>query len=75
MTLIPGTSPQNRVVTQFTIFKTVPFGNGEVVTGWIFADSNQTNPANQYCYYSEKAEATIAVRTDLATNGTMLNNL
>jgi hypothetical protein len=75
VTPIPATSPQNRVVTQFTIFKTVSFGNGEVVTGWIFADSNQTNPATQYCYYSEKADDTIAVRTDLATNGTMLSNL
>jgi hypothetical protein len=75
VTPIPDTTPQNRVVTQFTIFKTVSFGDGHVVTGWIFADSNQTNPANQYCYYSEKADDTIEVKTDLATNGTMLNNL
>jgi hypothetical protein len=68
-------SLQSKVITQYTIFKTVQFGKGQVVTGWIFADSNQANPANQYCYYSEKADDTIAVRTDLGTNRTMLNNL
>src|SRR5262249_34095216 len=65
----------SKVITQYTIFKTVQFGKGQVVTGWSFADSNQAYPANQYCYYSEKANDTIAVRTDLGTNKTMLSNL
>src|SRR5262249_33795084 len=33
-----------KVITQYTIFKTVQFGKGSVVTGWIFADSNQAYP-------------------------------
>jgi hypothetical protein len=57
-------SPQSKVITQYTIFKTVSFDKGQVVTGWNFDDSNQINPAYQYCYYSE-----------LGRNGAMMENL
>jgi hypothetical protein len=68
-------SPQNKVITQYTIFKKVSFDKGQVVTGWNFDNSNQINPANQYCYYIEKAIDTVEVITDLGTDGKMLDNL
>jgi hypothetical protein len=61
-------SPQNRVVTQYTTFKTVPFGAGVVVTGWNFDNSNQITPSNQYCYYDESSANDTHVRTDLGTD-------
>jgi hypothetical protein len=67
-------SQQSKVITQYTIFKTVLFDRGQVVTGWNFANSNQINPVHQYCYYSEKADDTVQVRTELGTNGTMIEN-
>jgi hypothetical protein len=68
-------SPQNRVITQYTIFKMVAYDEGDVVTGWNFDNSNQINPTKQYCYYTEKAVDTVAVRTDLGMDGKMLDNL
>ena len=70
----PQTS-QNKIVTQFTTFKTVAFDKGIVVTGWNFDNSNQVNPTHQYCYYTEQAADTIQVRTELGVNGRILNNL
>jgi hypothetical protein len=67
-------SPQNRIVTQYTTFKTVSFDKGQVVTGWNFDNSNQINPANQYCYYSEKSDELVQVRTELGRNGAMIEN-
>lgn len=48
-------SPQSKsaVVTNFTVFKTTPYGNGLVVTGWNFNSSNDARPKEQYCYYKE----------------------
>jgi hypothetical protein len=63
--------PPNRIVTQYTTFKTVPFGSGFVVTGWNFDDSNQITPSNQYCYYDEPGIGGTDVRTDLGTNGSI----
>jgi hypothetical protein len=68
-------SPQNKVITQYTIFKMVRFDKGQVVTGWTFDNSNQINPAKQYCYYNEKAADATQVRTGLGMNGKMLDNL
>src|SRR5271168_4480271 len=67
-------SPQNKVVTQYTTFKTVSFDKGQVVTGWNFDNSNQINPANQYCYYSEKSDELVQVRIELGRNGTIIEN-
>jgi hypothetical protein len=71
------TSPalENKVVTQYTIFKTVAFERGHVVTGWSFENSNQTNPSNQYCYYDEPGDDKTHIRIDLGENGTMFNQL
>jgi hypothetical protein len=53
----PRSTP-NKVpnISNFTVFKTVPFGKGDVMTGWIFLTSAQKSPTQQYCYYTENAE-------------------
>ena len=66
---------ENKIITQFTIFKKVAYHDGEVVTGWNFDNSNQITPTYQYCYYHEKAVDTVAVITDLGRNGQILDNL
>jgi hypothetical protein len=43
-------------ITNFTIFKSVPFEKGSVQTGWNFLTSAQRSPTTQYCYYQEAGE-------------------
>ena len=45
---------QAKILTNFTVFKSVPFGEGVVVTGWNFFTSEQAEPSLQYCYYTKK---------------------
>jgi hypothetical protein len=68
-------TPQNKVITQYTTFNTVSFDKGQVVTGWNFDNSNQINPAYQYCYYSERSDELVQVRTELGRNGARIENL
>ncbi len=66
-----------RAVTNYTIFKSVPLGQGSVVTGWSFSSSEQTAPTRQYCYYVQDAGADggSQVKVDVAIDGQMLPNL
>jgi hypothetical protein len=52
----PRPPPKAPNITNFTVFKMVPFDKGAVMTGWIFLTSAQKSPTNQYCYYTEDAE-------------------
>lgn len=63
---------QATAATNFTVFKNVPFGQGQVVTGWNFASSQQKLPTHQYCYYSEQLDGTSKVTIDLGENGNMV---
>ena len=60
--------------TNFTVFKNVPFGQGQVVTGWNFTSGEQKTPAHQYCYYSEQIDGTSKVTIDLGENGRIVPN-
>ena len=60
--------------TNFTVFKNVPFGQGQVVTGWNFTSGEQKMPAHQYCYYSEQLDGTSKVTIDLGLNGELVPN-
>lgn len=60
---------QAAVNTAFTVFKNVPHGAGQVVTGWNFASSEQKNPTHQYCYYSEQIDGGSKITVDLGENG------
>jgi len=59
-------------ITNFTIFKSVPFDKGDILTGWNFLTSAQKFPSRQYCYYTEQGESTdVSVRLDIATDGSL----
>lgn len=58
------------VVTNFTIFKSVPFQGGTVVTGWRFDTSQDRRPSAQYCYFTQDlGDTDTAVRISLAHDG------
>jgi hypothetical protein len=60
-------------VTNFTIFKSVKFGQGSVVTGWKFSTNEQAAPSEQYCYFTESTGTGNEQRTvNLANNGVTL---
>ena len=66
----PKAPVQTRTISNFTVFKSVAFDQGSVVTGWIFLTSAQESPTTQYCYYSERGEnSDLSIRVDLATDG------
>jgi hypothetical protein len=44
------------VITNFTVFKRIPFEKGAIMTGWVFLTSVQKWPTSQYCYYTESSE-------------------
>jgi len=67
--------PVSRIptITNFTIFKSVPFEKGTILTGWIFLTSAQTAPTSQYCYYNERADdPDIALRVDVGNDEVMV---
>ena len=48
-----ATSPSRTAVrTNYTVFKTVRWGNGQVVTGYTFAPDDKA-PSHQYCYFAD----------------------
>lgn len=66
----PKSAAQVKTIANFTVFKSVSFEQGNVVTGWTFLTSAQESPTQQYCYYNEKGEnSDLAIRIDLATDG------
>jgi hypothetical protein len=61
--------PIAAIMTDFTVFKRVPFEKGNVMTGWMFLTSAQREPTEQYCYYTEDAQAPgVSVTLTLGTN-------
>lgn len=60
---------QAAVNTAYTVFKNVPHGAGQVVTGWNFSSSEQKSPQHQYCYYSEQIDGGSKITVDLGENG------
>ena len=62
------------VNTTFTVFKQVPYLDGQVVTGWNFKDSAE-QPYQQYCYFSRRsneAKGQVEIKIDLAMDGKTL---
>jgi hypothetical protein len=56
-------------ITNFTVFKSVPFQKGAVLTGWIFLTSAQRVPTAQYCYYNESGDnSDISVRVNIGND-------
>lgn len=66
----PKSAAQTKTIANFTVFKSVPFDQGTVLTGWIFLTSAQESPTQQYCYYNERDEnSDTAIKIDLAVDG------
>jgi hypothetical protein len=63
----PSTAVPN--ITNFTVFKSVRFDKGAVMTGWNFLTSTQKAPTGQYCYYTVNAETpNVGFSIDLGKN-------
>lgn len=63
-----------QVNTTFTVFKQVPYLDGQIVTGWNFKD-NSEQPYQQYCYFSRRsneAKGQVEIKIDLAMDGKTL---
>ena len=66
----PRANTRIPIITNFTVFKNVPFDKGSVWTGWIFLTSAQRMPTSQYCYYIERDEdPDTALKIDIADDG------
>ena len=62
------------VNTTFTVFKQVPYLDGQIVTGWNFKDSAE-QPYQQYCYFSRRsneAKGQVEIKIDLSMDGKTL---
>ena len=62
------------VNTTFTVFKQVPYMDGQIVTGWNFR-ANEEVPFQQYCYFSRRtneAKGQVEMKIDLAMDGKVL---
>jgi len=71
-TVSPRTKSLTPTITNFTVFKSVPFEKGSIQTGWVFLTSAQKSPTSQYCYYAESAEnSDISLRIEVGTNEQM----
>jgi hypothetical protein len=57
-------------ITNFSVFKRVPFEKGAVVTGWNFLTSSQKSPTEEYCYYTVNTDTPgVGISLDIGTNG------
>lgn len=62
------------VNTSFTVFKQVPYMDGQIVTGWNFK-ANEDAPFQQYCYFSRRTneqKGQVEIKIDLAMDGKTL---
>ncbi len=65
---------QAPVNTTFTVFKQVPYMDGQIVTGWNFKASEE-RPFQQYCYFSRRSNESkgqVEIKIDLAMDGKTL---
>ncbi len=58
------------VRTTFTVFKAVPYLDGNIVTGWQFK-GDEKQPESQYCYFShpQKFGSDVLTQINIAING------
>ncbi|GJE77657.1 glycoside hydrolase family 25 domain-containing protein [Methylorubrum suomiense] len=62
------------VNTTFTVFKQVPYLDGQIVTGWNFKAA-EDRPYQQYCYFSRRSNESkgqVEIKIDLAMDGRTL---
>jgi hypothetical protein len=56
-------------VTQYTVFKTVVYGTGYVVTSWNFELPDTARPYYQRCYYEQNLDQGLAATQTIAIDG------
>jgi hypothetical protein len=67
---VDATSGSNELPsTQYTVFKSVAFGAGYVVTGWSFDLSDTSKPFHQRCYFEQRIDRGLAATQTVAING------
>ena len=54
--------------TNYTVFTSIQYGTGEVVTGWNYDLSDTMRPKTQYCYYGQRVDTGLSARYTLAVN-------
>jgi hypothetical protein len=62
---------QKPTISNFTVFKRVPFEQGMIMTGWVFLTSAQKAPSAQFCYYTQNADTFGNVDLDIAKDQKM----
>jgi hypothetical protein len=55
--------------TTYTIFRSVPYATGDVVTGWNFELSDRQRPKFQYCYYALQVDKSRSIKYTIAFDG------
>jgi len=67
----PNTSPTDpvKVATDFTVFKHLTLGDGQIITGWKFHSSQDDRPFMEYCYYMIDADTDTSAIFTVARNG------
>jgi hypothetical protein len=66
----PQGGPVVPTITNFEVFKSVPFDKGMVMTGWMFLTSIQRSPTAQHCYFTESADTPeVHIDLDIGTDG------
>lgn len=61
--------PDPAIKTNVTVFKTLPYSDGQVVSGWVFPSGNAKTPSWQYCYYIRDTDEGNSNRQDLGKDG------
>jgi len=58
--------------TNYTIFRSVGYDSGTVVTGWNYDLTDPLRPKLQYCYYEQNVNRELSVRYSIAINNAPL---
>ena len=70
---VDATSESNELpITDYTIFKSVKFDSGFVVSGWKYELSNTMRPKWQYCYYGQSISEGLSTNHYIAVDGSPL---
>jgi hypothetical protein len=70
---VDATSGSNELpITDYTIFKSVKFGSGYVVSGWNYELSDTMRPKLQYCYYGQSIDEGLSTNHYIAIDGSPL---
>jgi hypothetical protein len=69
------TTANVKPVTNYSVFKTVTFQQGAVVTGWSFNGNDDKRPSHQFCYYTKQLDTDNAtsMRYDIGEDGVMVD--